>query len=403
MDDSNSANQSSTCVVGYALNAKKLRKSSHDGTTSSGKGGEPHKFESVENRKPSEYNWKGGGLSDILESSLSLSGNLVSDCVTFVQLDYEIPLAAQPKCDVIIHKLTEDIDNNSKESVAKIKLIDAYLKEFPRTVIVDPLSCVRKVISRARTCEHLSNIQRRLGKNCSFTQPAYFIAEEGVGTQEMADQLTEKGLSYPLICKPIQACGTPHSHNMMVIVSKEDLHLVTVPCVVQQYHDHDEGLYKVYVIDQDVMVFRRQSLPNLHLRNSHAGAASSAPSSPVRSLPFDSRKNYPTYSDFVSGGPEGPSGERKDETAPSSSANLEAPIPPELFDACQRTATAIREEFGLSLFGFDAILPNDRCPSPSAVAVKIVVIDVNYFPSYKEVSDFPFRLKNFLRSQMHAK
>ena len=117
----------------------------------------------------------------------------------------------------------------------------------------------------------------------------------------------------------------------MVIVSKEDLHLVTVPCVVQQYHDHDEGLYKVYVIDQDVMVFRRQSLPNLHLRSSHAGAASNAPNSPVRSLPFDSRKNYPTYSDFVSGGPEGPSGERKDETAPSSSAKLEAPIPSELF------------------------------------------------------------------------
>ena len=228
MNNSDSANKSSTCVVGYALNAKKLRKSSHDGTTNSGKGGEPHKTESVENRKPSEYNWKGGGLSDILESSLSLSGNLVSDSVTFVQLDYEIPLTAQPKCDVIIHKLTEDIDNNSKESVAKIKLIDAYLKEFPRTVIVDPLSCVRKVISRARTCEHLSNIQRRLGKNCSFTQPAYIIAEEGEGTQEMVNQLAEKGLSYPLICKPIQACGTPHSHNMVNETNELSCKYVTV-------------------------------------------------------------------------------------------------------------------------------------------------------------------------------
>jgi len=209
--------QGSKCVVGYALNAKKLRKSSHDGMTTSGKGGEPQESESVEKRRPNEYSWKGGGLSDILESSLPLVVNLAPDSVSFVQLDYEVPLRAQPKCDVIIHKLTEDIDNNSKESVAKINLIEAYLKEYPRTVIVDPLSCVRKVISRARTCEHLSNIQQRLGKNCSFTQPAYMIAEEGAGIQRMAEQLTEKGLSYPLICKPIQACGTPNSHNMVYL------------------------------------------------------------------------------------------------------------------------------------------------------------------------------------------
>lgn len=205
----------STCVVGYALNAKKLRKSSHDGMTTSCGGGEPLKSASPEKRKSCQYNWKGGGLSDILESSLPVSGNLVTDNVKFVQLDYEVPLAAQPKCDVIIHKLTEDIDNDSKESVAKINLINTYLEAFPLTVIVDPISCVRKVISRARTCEHLSNIERRMGKACSFAQPAYIIAEESVGTQQIAKQLAESGLSYPLICKPIQACGTPHSHNMV--------------------------------------------------------------------------------------------------------------------------------------------------------------------------------------------
>lgn len=116
----------------------------------------------------------------------------------------------------------------------------------------------------------------------------------------------------------------------MVVVSKADLHLINVPCVIQQYHDHDEGLYKVYVIDQDVMVFRRQSLPNLHLTSSEAVLCSAA-SSAMRSLAFDSRKNYPTYGDFVSGSSEVPSGERKDETVPSSSAKLEAPIPPTLF------------------------------------------------------------------------
>ena len=98
-------------------------------------------------------------------------------------------------------------------------------------------------------------------------------------------------------------------------------------------------------------------------------------------------------------------------------------------DACQRTAASIREEFGLSLFGFDAILPNSSPSSAnsdtsastriqnisdsnkagseedmkSAEAPKIVVIDVNYFPSYKEVKDFPYRLKKYLHSRMLVK
>lgn len=113
----------------------------------------------------------------------------------------------------------------------------------------------------------------------------------------------------------------------MVIIREADLHLIDVPCVVQQYHDHEEALYKVYVIHQDVMVFRRQSLPDLHLRGAYAGTA-------MRSLAFDSRKNYPTYADFTVGdggsSDEGPSWERKAEV-PSSSVRAEATIDAALF------------------------------------------------------------------------
>lgn len=111
----------------------------------------------------------------------------------------------------------------------------------------------------------------------------------------------------------------------------------------------------------------------------------------------------------------------------------------ELFN---RTAAAIREEFGLSLFGFDVIIPTVELCSPednSSVPCscscsllhesdvcscscrgerssgeesesyassiegehfrKPMVIDINYFPSYKEVSDFPMKLRKFLRKK----
>ena len=73
---------------------------------------------------------------------------------------------------------------------------------------------------------------------------------------------------------------------------------------------------------------------------------------------------------------------------------------PERFRA---TAAAIRNEFGLTLFGFDAILPVQHSNSAdlcgTGAAAEVVVIDVNYFPSYKEVCDFPHRLKRFLASR----
>jgi Inositol 1,3,4-trisphosphate 5/6-kinase ATP-grasp domain len=105
---------------------------------------------------------------------------------------------------------------------------------------------------------------------------------------------------------------------------------------------------------------------------------------------------------------------------------------------------AIKDEFGLSLFGFDLIVPvrhaapgprsgirsgsqvdaelqrSNTSPvsgnlelksliDPSSLCENVfdaqytdddgelVVIDVNYFPSYKEVPDFPNRLRKFLR------
>jgi hypothetical protein len=66
----------------------------------------------------------------------------------------------------------------------------------------------------------------------------------------------------------------------------------------------------------------------------------------------------------------------------------------------EESAAAIRAEFGLSLFGFDAIVPRTgRCGDSSG---GVTVIDVNYFPSYKEVRDFPARLRRFLASRSAA-
>jgi hypothetical protein len=236
--------------------------------------------------------------------------------------------------------------------------------------------------------------------------------------------------------------------------------MVPKPCIIQQYHNHNGVFYKVYVIDEDIMVYRRPSLPDLPALN--------GVNKNIRSVSFDSRYCYPklenfirededTAADICSGNDENPK-QWKNKTAPvvhqkkkvKSTLNGGGsgvqelgvgPVPllssevteeeviygtafpffillflnPSVAELFVRTASELRKTFGLTLFGFDVIFPAD------AVAVteeddagshekkstietvdfsqsrKLMVIDVNYFPSYKEVKDFPDRLRSYLR------
>ena len=82
----------------------------------------------------------------------------------------------------------------------------------------------------------------------------------------------------------------------------------------------------------------------------------------------------------------------------------------------------MREAFNLHLFGFDVIVPSSSSPSSSSSFPvrriggnkeeeedegegegegegELLIVDVNFFPSFKEVQDFPARLRSFLREK----
>lgn len=73
----------------------------------------------------------------------------------------------------------------------------------------------------------------------------------------------------------------------------------------------------------------------------------------------------------------------------------------------EEIAAALRDEFGLTLFGFDCIIPTSSeeevgdsgCQCRDRRDCNIEVIDVNFFPSYKEVQDFPVRLRAYLKDR----
>lgn len=370
-----SENSNVICRVGYALNEKKMRKS-----------GKSMIHES-ETCYSSRKDWHGGGLADILTDN-------VENGVLFQPFDFGSK--DQPFFHVIIHKLTEDIERD--DSRDKIKSLEMYLQRNPKTVIIDPISSIKRVISRGRTCVLLQELCRDLGGS-PFSQPAFIVSDHPSNVPAL---MRAANMRFPVICKPLEACGTPNSHSMVVLVNETGLPLLRCPCVVQQYRDHGGVFYKVYVIGDDVMVFRRPSLPDL------ASVINESPDL-VKCVSFDSRYVYPSLSDFFADKLDstleavaGPTAEvssglqTKKLNTPESTDDL--PIPIERFHA---TARLLRHGMGLSLFGFDVIVPTGE-PTPCASSADgrdLVVIDVNFFPSYKEVVDFPTRLREFLRQR----
>jgi hypothetical protein len=191
-----SSSRAEVCRVGYALNSKKLRRAAS--VRSDGKDG---KISNV---------WRGGGLADILEIEPDMA--TVEELVQFALWDAEME-PDQPYFHVIIHKLTEDIDR--VESIAKLKALDAYLTQHPSTIIVDPIAAVQKVVNRARTCQHLRSIETKLGAACPFSQPKFIIVNKEKNDEDVLKELAIQNMVFPLICKPLEACGTPNSHSMV--------------------------------------------------------------------------------------------------------------------------------------------------------------------------------------------
>lgn len=225
--------------------------------------------------------------------------------------------------------------------------------------------------------------------------------------------MNEAGLTFPVICKPDIACGTPTSHNMVVVVSPSGFNLVTQPCIVQQYIDHDDSFYKVYIIGNDIMYYQRPSTPNLTASSSNSTAVNN---SKLKSIYFDSRCMYPKLQDFMENENYNNDNSKVDNKEDNSSSNGHSHNDPStsqsIPDAAQiiAAANALKAEFNLSLFGFDVIIPSNKIKHHNVGDTddnnsvnELTIIDVNFFPSYKEVSDFPFRLKRLIAEKHHQR
>lgn len=88
-------------------------------------------------------------------------------------------------------------------------MIEDYCRLHPKTVIVDPIDAVEKVTSRARVCQVIETICQQ---TTLFSQPKFVIAHDN---EKIVDRVLSSNLRFPVICKPIEACGTANSHSLV--------------------------------------------------------------------------------------------------------------------------------------------------------------------------------------------
>jgi hypothetical protein len=349
--------------------------------------------------------------SNMSKSNYANNSKLVPMRVSFVPLDLDSPLEEQHggKFDAILHKMTEDIlyksklsndetDEYDKQALKRIERLTKYKETHPACCLADHPTNVQALMSRSDIAntlfECLKGVTTR--SKVPVRTPRFLILEKTLGEADVANQIQSASFQYPLIVKPLTAAGTKSSHKMGVLMGSRGIEKVQGPCLLQEYANHDGLLYKVYVLGNKVWVFQRPSLPNLPIGES-SSSQHDGKSEGKGYVEFDSQRPYPTLDDFGIS-PLTASTEdvrEKVERCQDKNKLTAAEIRP--------VANAIRKAFGLKLFGFDILVTEKEVlsvtgssPKPEEGRKEMLVVDVNYFPSYKEVTNFSQLLAQYL-------
>ena len=298
-------------------------------------------------------------------------GNDENQAAVFTPLSLVLaPLAPQLHAvDAVLHKATDkhplaseadaDLDGQYTLS-ARADLHDACQRVLPSAkLLLDPWPNVCRVTSRARMLRH---VQQGGVAVPQWRGPLATAAD-------VADAYASLG--FPVLLKADSACGTPHAHDMCAVADASGipaaLRSVPFPCVAMRLAGHGGSFFKCYCIDSasdkdaevDQMWFHataRPSLPDPEALFRDAGTAA---------VPFHALKSLPTASPDA------------------------MPAPP--VAALRAIAVRLASTFGLRLFGFDAILDT---------ASSLLVVDVNYFPSFGGAPGAPSALQRMVRASL---
>lgn len=304
-----------------------------------------------------------------------LAGCLESDEeVRYVQLDPERPLAEQGHLDVLLHKLAHEMALGTSAGTGRgiVEQVRELLRERPLLVAVDSLEASACLSNRLAICSRLSEAAER---GLPIAQPRFALVSD---KRRLVQDVRRAGLRYPVIAKPLVACGRADTHVLCLLPSEdaassaEAQRALPDSVLVQECVPHGGVLIKAYAVGGQLHTSTRRSLPDEALARVSARHA----------CVFDSQEPLPTLADMCPGAAPAEQshgkrqGEEGGEAGPHEAGALGGLSAPTL----RRLADALCGAFGgLVLFGFDVIVERE--------SGRALVIDVNSLPF--SASTFP--------------
>lgn len=199
-------------------------------------------------------------------------------------------------------------------------------------------------------------------KDDSFFLPN-FIELRTKDRKENSRLLRENNVKYPIVCKPLIAHGCTLAHQMSLVFSDNGLDDIRPPCVAQTFINHSCKLYKLFVLKNQYFVVERPSLKNHEAGDQYP------------TIHFESHQISKMHSAC-----------ELNEMSKETELRLRnRELNKALLD---RIVSSMRECFNLTFFGVDVIIEDETG--------KYVIIDINNFPAYDGVPDFPELFKELL-------
>ncbi|XP_046625261.1 inositol-tetrakisphosphate 1-kinase-like [Neodiprion virginianus] len=266
---------------------------------------------------------------------------------TLRMVDLNPNIKNQGRVDVFVHKLTNTLaiaehgDQNAKTIISRIQ---EFIKKRSEMIVIDPLENVNNLQNRHKCYK----IMRNALQHDDVFAPN-FVEFKSTNIEENLSLLKRKNVKFPFLCKPLLAQGSTDAHKMMVIFNKDGLEDCQVPCVAQDFINHNAILYKLYVVGDKFHVVERPSLKNFYTKDCLTSNTIFFNSSDISKC--DSNSKLSIISD-----------EDKNLTVKPN------------FETFQWIVRTINKAFGLTLIGIDVVIENHT--------KKYAIIDVNIFPSY---------------------
>lgn len=169
---------------------------------------------------------------------------------------------------------------------------------------------------------------------------------------------SEGEVQFPSILKHKEACGTPLSHSIHIVQNQEQLYSISSleNFLVYPFISHSGTVFKCYCCGETFLL-----RPSNSLVLSDSNIAS-----------FDSQKPIPE----------------------NLSTKGNVIVQPPNNEEIQALSRSLSQIFGVGLFGFDLIR--------SEQDGKLFLVDVNYFPDYRNIPDFQKVFSTFLKTKIET-